>query len=136
MQYYYYYYYEYLLIVDPSDCQSPSTMVDYSLCVMYLFRYYICLSSQQRRCGAPSATSATGSAVMSLQESREATVIYRLSTKEVTAWQWCQVKVCPLCKEKVSPIAEYQRLLEGFSPGQYDTDTESGSLTFLITRIS
>jgi len=44
--------------------------------------------------------------------------------------------VCPLYKEKVSPVTEYQRLLEGFSLGQYNTDTESGSLTFLITRIS
>jgi len=87
---YYYDYYEYLLIVDPSDCRSPSTMVDCSLCAMYLSRYYVCISSQQRRCGAPSATSATGSAVMSLQESRKATVICRLSTKGVTAWQWCQ----------------------------------------------
>jgi len=44
--------------------------------------------------------------------------------------------VCPLYKEKVSPVTEYQRLLEGSSPGQYDTETESGSLTLLITRIS
>jgi len=44
--------------------------------------------------------------------------------------------VCPLGNEKASPVTEYQRLLEGFSPGQYDTDTESSSLTFLITTIS
>jgi len=42
----------------------------------------------------------------------------------------------PALQEKVSPVTEYQRLLEGFSPGQYDIDTESGSLTLLITRIS
>jgi len=44
--------------------------------------------------------------------------------------------LCPLYKEKVSPVTEYQKLLEGFSPGQYDTDAESDSLTLLITRIS
>jgi len=70
MQYYYYYYI--MLIIDPSDCQSPSTMVDYYSCAMYLSRCYVCLYRASREeCGAPSATSATGSAVMSLQESRK-----------------------------------------------------------------
>jgi len=72
--------------------------------------------------GAPSATTATGSAVMSLQESNEA--CYRVST--VDQGGDCVTVVpgilCPLYKEKASPVTEYQKLLEGFSPGQYDTD--------------
>jgi len=71
MQYYYYYYYI-MLIVDPSDCQSPSTMVDYYLCAMCLSRCHVRLYRiSMEGCGAPSATSATGSAGMSLQESRK-----------------------------------------------------------------
>jgi len=61
-----------MLIVDPSACQSPSMMVDYYLCAMCLSRCYVRLYRASREgCGAPSATSATGSAVMSLQESRK-----------------------------------------------------------------
>jgi len=89
MQYYYYYYY-YMLIIDPSDCQSPSTMVDYCSCAMYLSRYYVCLYWASREgCGAPSATSATGSAVISLQESRK--LLSPVDQRGgVTTWQWCQ----------------------------------------------